>query len=119
MKYVFMIALVAAIIYAGVQIIEPELANLAFQDELHDIATQPVWRPSMSAPSSDEELRLAVLRSASRHDITLEPKQVTVQRTGAGENQTVYIAVDYSVPVNLIVYSFSLHFSPTSRGGHI
>jgi hypothetical protein len=119
MKYVFVIALIVALIFAGMQILEPEFANLYFQDDLHDMATQPTWHSSTSAPMSDEDVRLSVIRSASRHDITLDPKQVTVQRIGQGENQTIYIAVDYTVPVNLLVYSFTLHFSPTSRSGRI
>ena len=117
MKYVFMIALVVAVLFAGWQILEPEITNIIFQDELHDMSLQPAWRPGMSAPSSDEELRLAVIRAAARHDITLDPKQITVRRRGQGENQVIYIAVDYTVPVNLLVRSFELHFNPTSTGG--
>jgi hypothetical protein len=116
MKYVFRIGVAAAIIWAGWQILEPEITNLFFQDELHDTAAQPAWRTGMSAPASDDELRLAVIRKASRHDIALDPKQVTVRRSGTTENPLIFIAVDYSVPVNLLVYSFKLHFTPASSG---
>ena len=115
-KYGFGIALVVAVVMVGWEILEPEITNIVFQDELHDMAAQPSWRPGMSAPNSDEELRNMVVRKAETHDIALDPKQVTVRRTETPENP-VYIAVDYTVPVNLFVYSYSRHFRPSSTGG--
>lgn len=116
MKYVFRIAVIAAVVFAAWTILEPEVTNIMFQDELHDLAAQPSWRPGMSAPNSDEELRNFVVRKAETHDIVLEPKQVTVRRSETPENP-VYIAVDYTVPVNLFVYSYSRHFGASSTGG--
>ena len=117
MKYVFWIAIVVAVVIAGWETLEPEITNIVFQDELHDMAAQLGWRTGMSAPNSDEELRNIVIRKAEKHEIPLEPKQVTVRRSGTPENPVLYIAVDYTVTVNLLVYSFRLHFSPTSAGG--
>jgi len=116
MKYVFRIAVIAAVVFAAWTILEPEVTNIMFQDELHDLAAQPSWRPGMSAPNSDEELRNFVVRKAETHDIALDPKQVTVRRGETPENP-VYIAVDYTVPVNLFVYSYSRHFGASSTGG--
>lgn len=116
MKYVFRIAVIVAVVFAGWTILEPEITNIVFQDELHDTAAQPSWRPGMSAPNSDEELRNIVVRKAESHDIALDPKQVTVRRTETPENP-IYIAVDYTVPVNLFVYSYSRHFRASSTGG--
>ena len=116
MKYVFRIAVIAAVVFAAWTILEPEVTNIVFQDELHDLAAQPSWRPGMSAPNSDEELRNFVVRKAETHDIALDPKQGTVRRPGTPENP-VYIAVDYTVPVNLFVYSYSRHFGASSTGG--
>jgi len=116
MKYVFWIAVMVAVVFAGWTILEPEITNIMFQDELHDLAAQPSWRSGMSAPNSDEEIRNSVVRKAETQDIALEPKQVTVRRTEKPENP-VYIAVDYTVPVNLFVYSYSRHFGASSTGG--
>lgn len=115
MKYVFWIAVMVAVVFAGWTILEPEITNILFQDDLHDLAAQPSWRPGMSAPNSDEELRNMVVRKAETHDIALDLKQVTVRRTETPENP-VYIAVDYTVPVNLFVYSYSRHFTASSTG---
>ena len=43
----------------------------------------------------------AVVKRAQEHSITLVPEQVTVQRIGTPGAPAVYVAADYSVPVNL------------------
>jgi hypothetical protein len=117
MKYVFWIAVVVAGIMAAWAILEPEVTNAIFQDELRDSAAQLGWRTGVSSVNSDEELRNIVIRKAAKHDIDLKPEQVTVRHSGTGEYTNWYIAVDYTVPVDLLVYSFKLHFNPTSNGG--
>lgn len=117
MKYVFRIALVVAIIMACWQILVPEVTNMIFQDEVHDSAAQMGYRTGAAPLNSDEEIRNLVIRKAAKHDIELDPKQVTVQRSGVGEYTTWYVAVDYTVKVDLLVFSLPLHFMPTSKGG--
>jgi hypothetical protein len=116
-KYAFWIAIVVAAAMAGWRITEPEITNIIFQDELRDTAAQLGWRVGVSPPNSDEDLRNIVIRKAAKHDIALVPKQVTVRHSGTGEYMTWYIAVNYTVPVNLFVYSYRVHFSPTSANG--
>jgi hypothetical protein len=117
MKYIFGIALVVAVIMAGWEILGPEITNIIFQDELRDSSAQVGWRTGVAPLNSDEEIRNMVIRKAERHDIELKPNQVTVSREGSGENTAWYIAVDYTVKVDLRVYSFALHFHPTSKSG--
>ena len=116
MKYVFRVAVIVAVVFAGWTILEPEITNIVFQDELHDMAAQPSWRPGMSAPNSDEEIRSIVVRKAETHDIALDPKQVTMRRNETPENPGLSIVVDYTVPVNLFVYSYSRNFRASSTG---
>jgi hypothetical protein len=117
MKYIFGIAIVVALIMAAWQIVEPEITNIVFQDELRDSAAQLGWRTGFTPVNSDEELRNIVILKAAKHDIELNSKQVMVRHTGTGEYTYWYIAVDYAAPVDLFVYSFNLHFTPTSKGG--
>ena len=117
MKYVIRIALAVAVIVACWQILVPEVTNMIFQDEVHDSAAQMGYRTGVAPLNSDEEIRNLVIRKAAKHDIELDPKQVTVQRNGVGEYTTWYVAVDYTAKVDLLVYSFKLHFNPTSKGG--
>ena len=115
-KHLFGIAVVVAAVMVGWEILEPEITNIVFQDELHDLAAQAGIRIGLPGPTSDEEIRNVVIRNALRHDILLDPRQVTVRR-GTQNAPALYLAVDYTVPVNLPGYSFTLHFTPTSTGG--
>ncbi len=99
-KYVFGIAVVVAVVMVGWEILEPEITNIVFQDELHDVAAQAGMRIGLPVPTSDEEIRNAVMRRGTQEDAA-----------------ALYLAVDYTVPVKLPGYSFTLHFTPTSTGG--
>lgn len=68
-----------------------------------------------NAPPSDEEMTQAVIRKARERGIELQREQIVVRRIGEGENSTFYLAVDYNRTVNLLWFSFSLHFTPTSQ----
>ena len=117
MKYFFWIAVVVALAMAGWQVLAPGVTNIVFQDELRDSAAQLGWRTGVAPLNSDEEISNIVIRKAEKHDIPLDPRQVTVRRSVVGEQTVLFIAVEYTVPVNLLVYSFELHFNPTSTGG--
>ena len=97
-------------IYAAFQILPPELSNYSFQDDLKNVAITGGANPRVTDP----ELIDAVIKKAQDHQITLAPENVTVQRIGTPGVLAVYVAADYSVPVSLPGYSFTLHFTPSS-----
>ncbi len=97
-------------IYAAFQILPPELSNYSFQDDLKNVAITGGADPR----KTDQELVDAVIKKAQEHQIALTPENVTVQRIGTPGTLAVYVAADYSVPVSLPGYSFTLHFTPSS-----
>ncbi len=101
---------IIACVYAGFQIIPPELSNYSFQDDLRNVAMMGGSNPH----TTDQELVESVIRKARDHQIALAPESVTVQRIGTPGSPAVYVAAEYSVPVNLPGYSFTLHFNPSS-----
>lgn len=101
---------IIGLIYAGFQIIPPELANYSFEDDLKNLAMVGGANPHQT----DQDLMDAVIKKAQDHQISLTPEQVRVQRIGTPGAPAVYVAVDYSVPVSLPGYSFTLHFTPSS-----
>ena len=101
---------IIALIYCGFQVIPPELTNYSFQDDLRQIAMVGGSNPHMT----DQELVDSIVKKAQDHQLTLTPEQVTVQRIGTPGAPAVYVGVDYSVPVTLPGYSFSMHFTPSS-----
>ncbi len=101
---------IIACVYAAFQIVPPELSNYSFQDDLRTVAMLGGSNPHMT----DQELIDAVVKKAHDHEITLAPESVTVQRIGSPGALGVYVAADYSVPVSLPGYNFTLHFTPSS-----
>lgn len=114
-KVIVGLAILALAVAAGWQIGSCEVANLELQSDLRDFAAEVGTRIGLDARSSDEQLQSAIIRKADRYDIQLEPGQVTVIRSDAGADSTVYLAVDYKARVNLFVYSFNVHFTPSSK----
>jgi len=113
-KLILGLAVLALGIIAGWQIASCELANLEFHGELVDLAAQGGARIGLLSFNTDEELRDAVISKAKTHKIQLEPAQVTVERTGTGPTQIIYLAADYKTRVTLPGFSFTLHFHPSS-----
>jgi hypothetical protein len=113
-KFVLGFAVLALAIIAGWQIASCELANLEFHENLRDLAAQGGARIGWASFSTDEELRDAVIREANKHEIQIEPEQVTVERTGTPPSQIICLAADYKARVKLPGFSFTLHFHPSS-----
>jgi len=109
-KLIFGLAIIGAAIFGCWQVIPPELANYQFQDDLRDIAMMSAANPSRT----DDDLRVAILAKAKDSNIPLQDTQVMVQRIGTPGAPAVYVAADYSVPVEFPGYSFTLHFTPSS-----
>jgi len=109
-KAIVGVLVIVACIYCLFQIVPPELSNYSFQDDLKNVAMIGGSNPH----TTDQELIDQVVKKALDHQITLAPEAVTVQRIGTPGSPAVYVAADYSVPVNLPGYSFTLHFTPSS-----
>jgi hypothetical protein len=107
-------AFLALLVSTGWQLAACELAYFELQDELKDIASLNRARIGMAPPSSDDDLREAVIDKARSHDIALDPKRVIVRRSGSTDAPVVYLAADYRARIKLPGYSILMHFHPTS-----
>jgi len=90
------------------------IANSELQSDLKDLAVQNGARIGWVSVPSEEELRAMVVARAEEHGIKLEPEHVRVERTFTPEVLAISLAADYEAPVNLVVYSFPIHFAPSS-----
>jgi len=104
------IVVFVAVVYGAFQIVPPEMNNYSFQDDLQNIAMTAGANPHQS----DTDILNAVMTKAQQRGVTLTEEQVTVQRIGTPGAPAVYVAADYTVPVNLAVYTLVLHFTPSS-----
>jgi hypothetical protein len=108
------VAVLIPTIMAGWQIGAWELANINLQEDMRDLASQAGAHIGVVVPLTDEDLSRAIARKARDHGIELKPTEVTVRRTNTGETSSLYLAANYTVPVNLGLVSFRLHFTPSS-----
>ena len=113
-KIILGLAVLAFISIAGWQIGSSEVANIRLRDDMQDMATQSGVRIGLTNAKSDDDFRNAVLGKARQYDIELAPEQVTVQRTGSDVTGTISLGADYTVPIHLPGFSFTLHFTPAS-----
>jgi hypothetical protein len=98
------------VVYGLFQVAPPLMANYSFQDDLKTVSLMD----SANFQKTDEDVRTDVMRRVKEHDLPIQPKQLTIQRINTPGISAVFIAADYTVPVNLPGYSFDLHFTPDS-----
>jgi hypothetical protein len=109
-KLLFGLVAIVAVIYLSAEVIPPEMTNYSFQEDLQNIA----MASGANHYLTDQDVLDSVIKKAREHQITLTPEQVTVQRIGTPGAPAVYLAADYSVPIDLPGYSFTMHFTPSS-----
>jgi len=98
------------VIVACFEVVPPLMANYSFQDDLRNVALVD----GANFQKTEEDVRNDVARKAKDQNLPITPKQITVQRINTPGMSALYVAVDYSVPVNLPGYSFDMHFTPNS-----
>jgi type III secretion system FlhB-like substrate exporter len=114
LKIILGLAVLVLVITAGWQIGSAEVANMNLQEEIRDMASQAGTHLGIVVPKSDDDVRDEVVRKAKEHGIDLQSDQVTVRRINPGEKSILHVSADYTVPVNLLLFSFNLHFAPSS-----
>lgn len=113
-KVILVRALLVLFVGTAWQIAAWELSYIELQDDLKDMASLTASRIRLAGPSSDDDFRKAVVGKAKDHGITLDPRQVTVERSGTEESPGIYLEALPSTRY-LPWYSFVLHFKPTSK----
>ena len=106
LKEVYWLFGVLAVIYVGVKLVPVYFANYQLQDKMLTEA-----RFATVNRRTDEELRNIIYREIQDRDIPARREDIHIEQSSRG----VRISVDYTVPVDLKVYEFNLHFSPTSE----
>jgi len=113
-KLMIVLVLAALALSAGWQIASVELANMNLQEEMRDLASQAGAHVGFVPPSSDEDAKQSVVRKAKEHGIDITPEQVTVVRRGSEDHSTLHLSADYYVHVSLGLFSFQMHFTPST-----
>jgi hypothetical protein len=110
LKLIFGIGVFVALLVVGVKVVPPFFANYELEDAIKTEATQSTY-----STRTEEDIRGAIIKHARDYDIDLTPKQVRVQRAGGFGQGTLSIEAEYSVPLDLVVYSTTLDFHPSTQ----
>jgi hypothetical protein len=101
------LAFLAAIIFVAIKTLPAYVNNFQLQDHIRRLSIELAVRNRSVAP---EEVRDEVVVFAQDHGIPLAADNVKVTIS-----HRVTISVDYTVPVDLMVYTFRLHFTPSAE----
>lgn len=98
----------------GWQVAACYLAKSELQSDMRDLAVQNPFRIGLAPAPTEQGLLNSVIARAKEHGIQLQPQEVTVQCTFTPDILSVSLAAHYETRVNLLVYSFTLHFTPSA-----
>jgi Domain of unknown function (DUF4845) len=97
-------------IYAAFKLIPPYLAEYQLADKMQEEA-----RFAVVNRHGEDQIREAILKEAQSLDIALTKDDIKVVASAS----VVKITVDYTVPIDLMVYKMDLHFTPSSENKSI
>jgi hypothetical protein len=111
LKAILYTAVLILAVFIAYKLLPPYVAEYQLADKMQEQA-----RFAVVNRYTDEQIRDNVFKVAQDLDIE-EVKREDIKVTAT--QSIVKISVDYSVPVNFMVYSTELHFSPSSENRSI
>jgi hypothetical protein len=90
---------------AAFKIAPPYINNYQFQDAIN---TEAEFALTAYPKRSPDEIRKEIWQKAQELDIPADPQDIRLDMS----NTNVNISLDYSIPIDLYVYQFTLQFHP-------
>jgi hypothetical protein len=106
LKAIIVTAILIMGVMAGVKVIPPYVAEYQLNDKIQEIA-----RFGIVNHDSEESIKDKVFKTMEDLEIPATKDNIKVT---AGSSR-VTIAVDYTVPVDILFYHVDLHFTPSSE----
>jgi hypothetical protein len=92
--------------YTSVKVVPLYINNYELQNYL--VEQTPFW---VTQRASSDAVRNRVLAKAQELNLPIGKDDVQVEATQA----KVVVSIDYTIPVDLVVYTWNLHFTPHSE----
>ena len=105
-KAILVTAVLAFAVYAAVKIVPPYAAEYQLADKMQEQA-----RFAVVNHYTDEQIRDNVFKVVQDLEIPVKREVIKVEAS----QQIVKISVDYTVPIDLLVYHLDVHFTPSSE----
>jgi hypothetical protein len=105
-KAIIFTAIFLMAVYAAFKLVPPYVSEYQLTDKMQEQA-----RFAVVNRYTPEQIRDNIFKVVEDLDIPAKREDIKVTATP----EVVKISLDYTVPVNLLLYSTELHFSPTSE----
>lgn len=105
-KAIIVTAILAFAVYAAVKIVPPYAAEYQLADKIQEQA-----RFAVVNRYTEEQIRDNVFKVVQDLGVPAKREDIKIESS----NQVVKIAMDYTVPIDLIAYHMDLHFTPSSE----
>jgi hypothetical protein len=105
MSLLITLMILGALLFTAVKIVPVYVESYQFQDS---IETESRFAVTAYPKKSPEDVRAAIFKKAQELDIPIKAEDIRINIT----NGAVDIGTDYSVPIDLKVYQFTLQFHP-------
>ena len=109
-KAILSLAFLAAVIFGAIKTIPVYVNNYELQDYIQ--SQTPFW---LTQHATADAIRNNILAKAQDLGLPLAAEQVKVE----ANSYRVGVNIDYTVPVDLKVYTLQLHFTPSSENRSI
>jgi hypothetical protein len=106
-KFIVTMAILGFGAFSAYKIIPAYFANYQLQDMMK---SEALFATSAIPRKTADDIHDDVWKKVQ--ELGIPAKSEDIQVTAGTNNQAVSVALDYSVPVNLIVYQFTLDFHP-------
>jgi hypothetical protein len=106
LKAILVTAVLAFLVLVAVKTVPPYVAEYQLSDKMSETA-----RFAVVNSYSEDQIRDIIYKSIQDLDIPVKREDIQIQVT----RSVVRISVDYSVPVDLIIYRTALHFTPSAE----
>lgn len=110
LKAIVYTVILAAAVYSAVKIIPAYVAEYQLQDKMQEQA-----RFAVVNRYPEDKIRDIIFKEVQDLDIPATREQIKV----TANQSVVKISLDYTVPVDLLVYKLDLHFTPSSENKSI
>jgi hypothetical protein len=105
-KAIAFTVLLAFGVFAAFKLLPPYFAEYQLSDKMAEEAKFGVVNRY-----SEEQIREAIFKEAQNLDVPIKKEEIKVLASPS----VVRISLDYTVPVDLLVYKMDLHFTPSSE----
>ncbi len=110
LKAILVTVVLVFAIYAAIKVVPPYVQEYQLSDKMQETA-----RFASVTRSSPDQIKDTIFKEMQDLDIPATRDQLVVT-SDAGK---VSISLDYKVPIDLMVYKFELHFTPSSANKDI